>query len=78
MKWYLAGWKFWGEVFNMKQGAGVLPPVAFEEVGGYTSLFHGRGRGVLLALSGYAKRKRGRLRFVEHPEVITSPAGSTG
>lgn len=74
MKWYLAGWRFWGKFFDMKQGAAQFcRKSAFEALGGYDpTIFVGEDIEFYWRLSRYARRNGGYLHFVEHPEVITS------
>ncbi|MDQ3803514.1 MAG: glycosyltransferase [Acidobacteriota bacterium] len=74
MKFYLSGWKFWGAVFNMKQGAAQFcRKFVFEELGGYDqAIFMGEDVEFYWRLAKFAKRNRGYLYFVEHPKVITS------
>jgi glycosyltransferase involved in cell wall biosynthesis len=74
MKFYLMGWKFWGSVFNMKQGAAQFcrKPV-FEELAGYDpTIFIGEDIEFYWRLSKLAKQNDGYLYFVNHPKVITS------
>jgi len=74
MKFYLLGWKFWGRVFNMKQGAAQFcRKSVFAELGGYDqTIFMGEDVEFYWRLSKFAKRNKGYLYFVEHPAVITS------
>ncbi len=74
MKSYLSGWKFWGTVFNMKQGAlQFCRKFVFEELKGYDeTIFIGEDVDFYWRLSEYARRNKGYLDFVEHPKVITS------
>lgn len=74
MRFYLAGWKFWGTVFNMKQGAAQFcRKSVFAEVGGYDqTIFVGEDVEFYWRLSRFAGRKKGYLHFVESPPVITS------
>jgi glycosyltransferase involved in cell wall biosynthesis len=74
MKYYLAGWKFWGAVFNMAQGAAQFcRKSAFAELNGYDqTIFMGEDVEFYWRLSKFAKRSKGYLQFVEHPRVITS------
>jgi glycosyltransferase involved in cell wall biosynthesis len=74
MKYYLSGWKFWGAVFNMKQGAAQFcRKLVFEELGGYDrTIFMGEDVEFYWRLSKFAERKKGYLYFVEHPRVVTS------
>jgi glycosyltransferase involved in cell wall biosynthesis len=74
VKFYLLGWKFWGTVFNMKQGAAQFcrTPV-FEELEGYDqTIFMGEDVEFYWRLSRFAGRNKGYLYFIEHPKVITS------
>jgi len=74
MRFYLAGWKFWGKVFNMAQGAAQFcRGRVFEELAGYDqSIFMGEDVEFYWRLSKFAKRNKGYLYFVEEPNVITS------
>lgn len=74
MKYYLLGWKFWGTVFNMAQGAAQFcrKPV-FEELRGYDqTIFMGEDVEFYWRLSKFAKQHNGYLHFIKHPKVITS------
>lgn len=74
MKYYLLGWKFWGRLFNMKQGAAQFCRKAvFEELGGYDETVY-MGEDVMFywRLSKLARRKGGSLFFIENPKVKTS------
>jgi glycosyltransferase involved in cell wall biosynthesis len=74
MKFYLAGWKFWGKFFNMAQGAAQFcRKSVFEELKGYDqTIFMGEDVEFYWRLSKYARRKESYLHFVEHPTVRTS------
>ena len=74
MKFYLLGWKFWGTVFNMKQGAAQFcRRFVFEALEGYDqTIFMGEDVEFYWRLSKFAKRNKGYLYFVEQPKVITS------
>jgi glycosyltransferase involved in cell wall biosynthesis len=74
MKFYLLGWKFWGTVFNMKQGAAQFcRKFVFEELEGYDqTIFMGEDVEFYWRLSRFARRNKGHLYFVEHPKVMTS------
>jgi len=74
MKWYLLGWKFWGKLFDMKQGATQFCRKAiFEEVGGYDeSVYMGEDIMFYWRLSKFTKRHNGYLFFIENPAVTTS------
>ncbi len=74
MKYYLLGWRFWGTLFNMKQGAAQFcrKPV-FEKVQGYDeSIFMGEDIEFYWRLSKFARQNGGFLHFIENPKVITS------
>jgi glycosyltransferase involved in cell wall biosynthesis len=75
MKYYLSGWKFWGTVFNMAQGAAQFcRKTVFERLEGYDqTIFMGEDVEFYWRLSKYARRNNGYLRFVKHPKVRTSP-----
>jgi hypothetical protein len=74
LKVYLLGWKFWGMVFNMKQGAAQFcRRSVFEELQGYDeSIFMGEDVEFYWRLSRFARRNDGYLYFVESPKVTTS------
>jgi glycosyltransferase involved in cell wall biosynthesis len=74
MRFYLAGWRFWGKVFNMKQGAAQFcRRRVFEELGGYDrTIFMGEDVEFYWRLAKLAQRERGYLHFVEEPRVTTS------
>jgi len=74
MKYYLLGWKFWGNLFNMKQGASQFCRKSiFDEIHGYDETVY-MGEDVMFywRLSKFAKQKGGRLLFIENPKVTTS------
>ncbi|CAN5470610.1 glycosyltransferase [soil metagenome] len=74
MKLYSLGWKLWGEVFNMKQGAAQFcRKTAFKELSGYDeSIFMGEDIEFYWRLSKFARQNNGYLHFIENPKVITS------
>jgi glycosyltransferase involved in cell wall biosynthesis len=74
MKYYLLGWKFWGKVFNMAQGAAQFcRKSVFENLGGYDeTIFMGEDIEFYWRLSRFARRNKGYLYFVEYPRVKTS------
>ena len=74
MKVYLLGWKFWGMVFNMKQGAAQFcRKSVFESLQGYDeSIFMGEDVEFYWRLSRFARQNDGYLYFVENPNVTTS------
>lgn len=74
MRLYLAGWKFWGKVFNMKQGAAQFCRRAvFGGLGGYDpTIYVGEDVEFYWRLSRRAAREGGRLHFVEDARVVTS------
>ena len=67
VKFYLLGWKFWGAVFNMKQGATQFcRRKVFSELGGYNeSLYMGEDVEFYWRLSRLAKRNQGFVSFIE-------------
>jgi len=74
MKYYLLGWRFWGTVFNMKQGAAQFcRKSVFEELKGYDETIY-MGEDVMFywRLSKFAAQTNGYLSFIENPKVITS------
>lgn len=74
MKYYLLGWKFWGTLFNMKQGAAQFcRKDIFGELGGYDeSIYMGEDVMFYWRLSKLAEQKQGRLSSIESPRVVTS------
>jgi glycosyltransferase involved in cell wall biosynthesis len=74
MKYYLLGWRFWGTVFNMKQGAmQFCRKSVFENLGGYDeTIYMGEDIMFYWRLSKFAKQTSGYLSFIENPKVITS------
>lgn len=74
MRWYLLGWKFWGTLFDMKQGAAQFCRKAvYEKIGGYDeTVYMGEDIMFYWRLSKFAKRHNARLFFIENPKVITS------
>ena len=74
MKYYLLGWKFWGMVFNMAQGAAQFCRKSmFKELRGYDqTIFMGEDVEFYWRLSKFAKRQKGYLHFIKHPKVVTS------
>ena len=74
MKYYLWGWKIWGTVFNMAQGAAQFcRKSAFDRLAGYDqTIFMGEDVEFYWRLSKYAKRNHGYLRFFQDPKVKTS------
>lgn len=74
MKFYLRGWRFWGTLFNMKQGAAQFcRKNSFSETGGYDeTIFVGEDIEFYWRLSKFAKRNNGFLFFIESPRVATS------
>ena len=74
MNYYLLGWRFWGNFFNMKQGAAQFCRQSiFDELDGYDETVY-MGEDVMFywRLSKFAKQKGGRLHFIENPKVTTS------
>jgi glycosyltransferase involved in cell wall biosynthesis len=74
MRFYAAGWKFWGKVFNMKQGAAQFcRRSAFVELGGFDeTIFLGEDVEFYWRLSRLAKDHGHRLEFIEDMSVVTS------
>lgn len=74
MRYYLSGWRFWGRVFKMAQGAAQFcRQSAFEELGGYDqTIFMGEDVEFYWRLSKLARRNKGYLYFFERPRVRTS------
>lgn len=74
IKYYLLGWKFWGNLFNMKQGAAQFCRKSiYDELHGYDETVY-MGEDVMFywRLSKLTKQKDGRLLFIENPKVMTS------
>jgi len=74
VNYYLLGWRFWGNFFNMKQGAAQFCRKSiFDELDGYDETVY-MGEDVMFywRLSKFAKQKGGRLLFIENPKVTTS------
>ena len=74
MRHYPALWKFWGRVFNMKQGAAQFcRRNVFLELGGYDeSIFLGEDVAFYWKLSKHARENRLFLEFIEDMSVTTS------
>lgn len=74
MRLYLRGWKFWGRVFNMKQGAAQFcRREAFTALGGYDeSIYVGEDVHFYWQLSRWARQNRQRMAFLDRPKVVTS------
>ena len=70
-----SAWKFWGPIFNMKQGAAQFcRKTVFEEIGGYDeTIYLGEDIDIYWRLTKYARQNDGFLSFIEDPKVITSP-----
>jgi glycosyltransferase involved in cell wall biosynthesis len=68
-------WKFWGPIFNMKQGAAQFcRKEIFEAISGYDeSIYLGEDIDIYWRLTKYAKKKGGFLNFIDDPKVLTSP-----
>jgi glycosyltransferase involved in cell wall biosynthesis len=75
LKFMKRAWKFWGPIFNMKQGAAqFFRRSVFLELGGYDErIYLGEDIDIYWRLTKYAKRNGGELAFIEDPTVITSP-----
>lgn len=74
VKFYLLGWKFWGTVFNTKQGATQFcRREVFLELGGYDeNIYMGEDVELYWRLSKLARRRKGFTAFIEHLKVTTS------
>jgi glycosyltransferase involved in cell wall biosynthesis len=74
MRLYQKGWKFWGEVFNMKQGAAQFcRREIFEQINGYDeTIFLGEDIEFYWRLTKFARSGGGHLSFIEKPKVVTS------
>jgi glycosyltransferase involved in cell wall biosynthesis len=75
MKYYSMGWKFWGKVFNMRQGAAQFcRKSAFEQLGGFDeSIFMGEDVDFYWRLDALAKKSRSFLKNIDDVEIVTSP-----
>jgi glycosyltransferase involved in cell wall biosynthesis len=69
-----SAWKFWGPVFNMKQGAAqFFRRSVFDEIGGYDErIYLGEDIDIYWRLTKFAKKNGGTLSFIVEPKVITS------
>jgi len=74
MRIYLRGWKFWGALFNMKQGAAQFcRKRVFDELHGYDeTVFVGEDVEFYWRLSKFARSNNGYLLFIEDQKVTTS------
>jgi glycosyltransferase involved in cell wall biosynthesis len=74
MRFMKSAWKFWGLVFNMKQGAAqFFKRHVFDAIGGYDErLYLGEDIDIYWRLTKYAKQNGGTLSLIEEPKVITS------
>jgi glycosyltransferase involved in cell wall biosynthesis len=67
-------WKFWGGVFNMKQGAAQFcRRSVFEKISGYDDMIYlGEDIDFYWRLTRFARENGGTLSFIEEPTVTTS------
>jgi glycosyltransferase involved in cell wall biosynthesis len=67
-------WKFWGPVFNMKQGAAqFFRRDVLDALGGYDErIYLGEDIDIYWRATKYAKQNLGKLEFIDEPKVITS------
>ena len=74
MKLYSLGWKFWGNVFNMRGGAAQFcRKQIFHEIDGYDeSIYLGEDVEFYWRLAKFSKRMGGFLQFIEDLAVTTS------
>jgi glycosyltransferase involved in cell wall biosynthesis len=78
-RWWLPffsrAWKFWGPVFNMKQGAAQFyRKEVFEALSGYDErIYLGEDIDIYWRMTKYARNNGGTLSFIEDPKVTTSP-----
>lgn len=74
MNLYMPGWKFWGAVFNMKQGAAQFCRKAvFEMLNGYDkSIYVGEDIEFYWRLTKFAGQNGGHAFFIKEPKVKTS------
>jgi glycosyltransferase involved in cell wall biosynthesis len=74
MKYYLLGWRFWGTLFNMKQGAmQFCRKSVFDKIDGYDeTVFMGEDVLFYWKLAVFARRYDGFLHFIKNPKVLTS------
>lgn len=75
MHYYSKGWKFWGRVFNMRQGAAQFcRKSAFQKLGGFDeTIFMGEDVDFYWRLASLAKVTGGYLRNIDDVEILTSP-----
>jgi glycosyltransferase involved in cell wall biosynthesis len=69
-----SAWKFWGPIFNMKQGAAqFFRRDVFDAIGGYDErIYLGEDIDIYWRATKYAKQNGGTLSFIEDPKVVTS------
>lgn len=74
MRLYLLGWKFWGMLFNMKQGAAQFcRKTVFDELHGYDeTVFVGEDVEFYWRLSKFARKNGGHVHFIDEHKVTTS------
>jgi len=74
VRYYSMGWKFWGRLLNMKQGAAQFARVsAFKAINGYDEgIFMGEDIDFYWRLSKHAKQSDGYVKFIDDPKVVTS------
>ena len=74
MNQYAKGWAFWGNVFNMRQGAAQFcRRDAFEATGGYDeTVYLGEDIEFYWKLEKYARETGGHVKFIDEPKVTTS------
>ena len=74
MRYYSMGWKFWGSLLNMRQGAAQFcRKTAFIEISGFDeTIFMGEDVDFYWRLAAYAKGHGGYLDNIDDIEVVTS------
>ena len=74
MNWYAKGWAFWGNIFNMRQGAAQFcGRSAFGAIGGYDeAVYLGEDIEFYWKLERFARESDGRVQFIDEPRVTTS------
>ena len=77
MNLYMPGWKCWGTVFNMKQGAAQFcRKSVFEKLNGYdTGIYVGEDIEFYWRLTKFAKQNAGHAFFIEHESKNRSSRG---
>jgi cellulose synthase/poly-beta-1,6-N-acetylglucosamine synthase-like glycosyltransferase len=74
MNQYAKGWAFWGNIFNMRQGAAQFcRRLVFEAIGGYDdTVYLGEDIEFYWELERHARETGCRVEFIREPKVLTS------